>query len=113
MLTTCVFIFLVSPMINYISRNVTLLERDRRNVSMYCNATGRPVAQLSWIRVRDGKTVASGNTLLISPADRLHRGEYRCAADNGVGNAASKSAYLDVLCKLISILVKIHKSSYC
>ena len=109
MLTTCVFIFLVSPMINYISRNVTVLERDRSNVSMYCNAAGRPVAQLSWIRVRDGKTVASGNTLLVSAADRSYRGEYRCVADNGVGNAASKSAYLDVLCKLILILVKLTK----
>ena len=91
-------LFTVAPNIHG-PQNITVMEKERRNVTMYCNATGRPAAQLSWIRVRDGKTVASGNTLLISAADRSHRGEYRCVADNGVGNPVSKSAYLDVLCK--------------
>ncbi|KAL9964706.1 hypothetical protein ACROYT_G028382 [Oculina patagonica] len=86
-----------SPNIDYIPQNITVMEKEKRKVTLYCNATGRPTAQLSWIRVRDGKTVAPGNTLLISAADRSHRGEYRCVADNGVGNPASKSVYLDVL----------------
>lgn len=75
------------------------MEKERRNVTLYCNATGRPTAQLSWVRVRDGNTVAFGNTLMISAADRSHRGEYRCIADNGVGNPVSTSVYIDVLCK--------------
>lgn len=75
------------------------MEKERRNVTLYCNATGRPTAQLSWIRVRDGKTVASENILHIAAADRSRRGEYRCVADNGVGNPVSKSVYLDVHCK--------------
>ncbi|KAJ7371578.1 hypothetical protein OS493_024253 [Desmophyllum pertusum] len=85
-----------SPVFDNAPRNVTVLERERRNITMYCNATGRPTPQLSWIRVRDGKTVASGNTLLISAADRAHRGEYRCFAYNRVGNPVSKSVFLRV-----------------
>lgn len=88
-------------------RNFTVLEQERRNVTMYCNATGRPTVKLSWIRVRDGKTVASGNTLLISAADRSHRGKYRCVADNGVGDSVSKSAFLEVHCKLVLSLAEL------
>ena len=68
---------------------------------MFCNATGKPAVRLSWIRVQDGTTLAFGNTLLITAADRFDRGEYRCVADNGVGIAATKSANLDVQCKLL------------
>ncbi|XP_078352588.1 uncharacterized protein LOC144637397 isoform X1 [Oculina patagonica] len=85
-----------SPVIDNGPRNITVLEQERRNVTLYCNATGKPTAELSWIRVRDGKTVAFGNTLLISAVDRSHRGEYRCIADNGVRKPVSKSAFLDV-----------------
>ena len=76
------------------------MEKERKNVTLYCNATGKPAPRLSWIRERDGKIVASGNTLVILSADRSHRGEYRCVADNGVRSPVSKSAYLNVLCKL-------------
>jgi len=75
------------------------MEKDKRNVTLYCNATGRPTPQLSWVRVRDGNTVAFGNTHKIVTADRSHRGEYRCVANNGVGNPTSTSIYIDVLCK--------------
>lgn len=68
---------------------------------MFCNATGKPAVRLSWIRVKDGTALAFGNTLLITAADRFDRGEYRCVADNGVGIAATKSANLDVQCKLL------------
>lgn len=104
----CVYVllFLVSPIFDNVPRNFTVLEQERRNVTMYCNATGKPPVRLSWIRVRDSKTVASGNTLMISTADRSHRGEYRCVADNGVGNPVSKSAFLEVHCKLILFLAE-------
>ncbi|RMX54502.1 hypothetical protein pdam_00019992 [Pocillopora damicornis] len=78
-------------------QNITVMEKERKNVTLYCNATGKPAPRLSWIRERDGKIVASGNTLVILSADRSHRGEYRCVADNGVRSPVSKSAYLNVL----------------
>ena len=74
-------------------------------MTMFCNATGRPTAQLTWIRVKDGVRVAYGNLLTIRAADRSYRGEYRCEANNGVGQPASKSAYLDVLCKFVVALL--------
>lgn len=101
-----VFFFPVSPVFQSVPQNFTVLEQERRNVTMYCNATGQPTVKLSWVRVRDGKTVASGNILLISAADRSHRGKYRCVADNGVGNPLSKSAFLEVHCKFPSLNCK-------
>lgn len=89
-------------MFDKIPRNIIVLEEERRNVTLSCNATGRPTPRLSWLRVRDGITLASGNNLLITNADRSFRGEYRCVADNGVGNPVSVSAYLDVHCKCTS-----------
>ena len=94
--------FTDSPVIVFFPGNITVFESEKHNVTLFCNATGRPTASLSWIRVSDETTVASGNTLLIQTADRTDRGEYRCEANNGVGNAASKTAYLDVQCKCIS-----------
>ena len=96
-----VFPFTVSPNIIHGPQNVTVKETENRNVTLYCNATGRPAARLSWVRVKDEKTVASGNTLLITAAGRSDLGEYRCIAENGVGNPATKSAYVDVHCKFI------------
>lgn len=93
--------FAVSPNIAQGPQNFTVIETDRKNVTLFCNATGRPKPRVSWIRVRDGITVAFGNTLTIAPAGRSDRGEYRCVADNGVGQPVSKSAYLDVHCKCI------------
>lgn len=79
---------------------MTVNEAERKNVTLFCNATGRPAAAISWVRVKDGSTLASGNILTIQAADRSHRGRYRCVANNGVGHSASKSAYLDVHCML-------------
>ena len=62
--------------------------------------------KLSWIRVSDSKTVASGNTLSIPIADRTHRGRYKCVADNGVGNPVSKSTFLEVYCKLVAFFAE-------
>ena len=77
---------------------MTVNEAERKNVTLFCNATSRPAAVISWVRVKDGLTLASGNPLKIQAADRSHRGQYRCVANNGVGHTASKSAYLNVHC---------------
>ena len=93
--------FAVSPNVVHSPQNFTVMETEKKNVTFFCNATGRPKAGLSWVRVKDSVTLASGNTLTITAADRSDRGEYKCVADNGVGQPASKSAYLDVHCKWI------------
>ena len=77
---------------------MTVNEVERKNVTLFCNATSRPAAVIFWVRVKDSLTLALGNTLTIQAADRSHRGQYRCVANNGVGHTASKSAYLNVHC---------------
>lgn len=92
------FALSVSPTIVHSPQNMTVNEAERKNVTLFCNATSRPAAVISWVRVKDGLTLASGNPLTIQAADRSHRGQYRCVANNGVGHTASKSAYLNVHC---------------
>ena len=94
------FAFSVSPTIVHSPQNVTVDEAGRKDVTLFCNATSRPAAVISWVRVKDGSTLTSGNVLTIQAADRSHRGRYSCVANNGVGHSASKSAYLDVHCML-------------
>lgn len=60
------------------------MEKERKNVILYCNVIGKLVLWLFWIRERDGKIVVFGNILVILFVDRLYWGEYRCVVDNGV-----------------------------
>lgn len=60
------------------------MEKERKNVILYCNVIGKLVLWLFWIRERDGKIVVFGNILVILFVDRLYWGEYRCFVDNGV-----------------------------
>jgi len=48
--------------------------------------------------LKDGKTVADGDTLSFS-ANRSRSGKYWCLAENGLGQAINTSASLDVQCK--------------
>lgn len=65
-------------------------------VTFYCNATGNPAARYRWIK--DGKTVATGNTLNIK-TNRNHSGRYWCLAENGLDKTVNASAYLNVQCE--------------
>ena len=76
-------------------RDKTVLEAD--NVTFHCNANGNPVPKISWIK--DGKAVASGDTLSIINTKRNQSGKYWCLAENGLNMTANASADLDVQCK--------------
>ena len=76
-----------------------------KNVTLFCNATGKPAVTLSWIRAKDGQRVASDDTFLIVAVNRSHSGEYTCVAENGVGKPVSQSAFIDVHCKFIVYLM--------
>jgi len=85
-------------------------------VTLSCDAVGNPVPAISW--TRDGSPVdtddnprmrfsADNKQLTITNVRRTDSGEYRCVANNSLGNATSEVATLDVQGKT-SIFVDSH-----
>ena len=83
-------------------------------MTVYCNATGNPAPLLSWNK--DGFPIgnnsrisfSAGKKLLtITNLNRRDRGEYQCAAINGIGNDISTAATLNVQCKCIIFICTI------
>ncbi len=92
------------PEITGLPRNVAKTEGD--NVILSCNATGNPVPTISW--TINGSPVESDNSskfsfsadtkqLIITNVRRTDSGEYRCMANNSLGNTFN-AARLDVQC---------------
>ena len=92
------------PEITTHPKNVTTTEGG--NLSLSCNATGNPVPKISWNK--DGSPISSNSRISLSQDDkqltirnvnRTDSGEYRCVADNSLGNDTSNAAKLYVQCK--------------
>ena len=88
------FYFKVSPVIDTepVSKTVT----EGTMVKFFCNATGNPLPEITWIRNRE--TVGQGETISFETS-RDQSGEYWCLVENGMSPNASASANLDVQCK--------------
>ena len=79
------------------------------NATFSCNATGDPAPTISW--TKGGSLIntsgdsrisfgADNKTLTITNVSRADSGQYRCVANNSVGNeTTSDTATLDVQCK--------------
>ncbi|XP_078355113.1 protein sidekick-1-like isoform X16 [Oculina patagonica] len=78
---------------------------EGKNVTLSCNADGNPEPTISW--TRDGAPVDTSNTSRISFSDdkkqltitnvnRTDSGDYRCVANNSLGNDTSYVATLDI-----------------
>jgi len=78
-------------------QNETVTEGD--NVNLTCNPSGVPLPTVSWVKVSSGQRFNVWE-LVLRNISRSEAGEYRCEASNECGNA-SKSASIDVQCKLI------------
>ena len=94
------------PEITVQPRTETKTEGD--NVTLSCNADGNPVPTISW--TKNGSPVDTSynsrigfskdkKQLTIRNVNRTDSGEYRCVANNSVGNDTSKAAELNVKCK--------------
>ena len=88
------FFVSVAPSLITTPTDQTALESA--TATFYCNATGNPTPKITWIK--DGKTVAKGNTLSFE-TNRTHSGKYWCLAENGLNSTVNASANLDVQCK--------------
>ena len=76
-------------------------------MTLSCNAAGNPVPTISW--TKDGSRISNNFRISLSPdnkqltvtnVSRTDSGEYRCVANNSLGNDTSNAATIDIQCKL-------------
>lgn len=92
------------PIVTFYPLNAGTREGD--DVTLYCNADGNPVPTISWTRngfaINASDNYGSSNDnkqLNIRNVNRSDSGEYRCVANNTLGNGTSSAAILVVQCK--------------
>lgn len=93
-LTCCHLINLLEPpSITDISRNQkVIVGKDVTTLNLYCIAVGRPVPNVTWIKVSDDRIV----TFPLNISGEEDEGTYRCTADNGVGNSVTRDVSITV-----------------
>ena len=74
-------------------------------VTLSCNATGKPEPNITWTRVREngadsGSLQSKDGYLVMANISRSSSGTYRCTAFNGVGEAVNQTVMVIVRCKL-------------
>ena len=88
-----VWLFLDPPSITHIIHDRIVNETDV--VLLNCTGDGNPLPSIRWTRLPDNITVSK----VLNIIDKQDEGLYRCTAENGVGNAATKDVNITVLCK--------------
>ena len=83
--------------VSFTSTPVDQIVTEGEETTFHCTATGNPTPVITWLK--DGKTVASGETLTFT-AHRNYSGQYLCSAENGLGASINASADLEVQCKI-------------
>ena len=70
------------------------------NLTLYCNATGNPSPNITWIWEETGEVLSSSEELTFSAFNRSQTGNYKCLAWNGIGKSSTRTCRLDVPGKL-------------
>jgi len=82
-----------APKITHISGSQTLNKGDQ--VSLNCTADGNPAPNVTWTRLSDNSVV----TFPLTINGKQDEGNYRCTADNGVGNPVIRDTSITVHCE--------------
>jgi len=82
-----------APEITHISGNQTLNKGDR--VTLNCTADGNPAPNITWTRLSDNSVVAFPLTI----TGKQDEGDYRCTANNGIGNLVTRDISITVHCE--------------
>ena len=88
-----VWLFLDPPSITHIIHDRIVNETDV--VLLNCTGDGNPLPTINWTRLSDNITVSK----VLNIAGKQDEGLYRCSAENGIGNAATKDVNITVRCK--------------
>ena len=88
-------------------------DKDRRNITLWCNATGNPQPSITWKKLGSSSIVLSNEKkLFLSRADASDTGAYLCSAKNDLGTTVSEEVHLNVVCMYyISLLCRTFKQS--
>ena len=103
----------VRPTIQTYPQSTIVVENS--TVSLFCNATGKPVPVVTWTQVnKPGRSFPPSGTLTISRANANDTGDYNCTASNSAGSAMA-SATVTVKRKYASLklLYSIKYMHYC
>ena len=73
------------------------------NLDMFCHTTGKPTPYITWTRVLENGTnsdvLFNGSSWRIVNIKRNFTGQYRCTADNGIGDPVNHTFPVNVLCE--------------
>ena len=82
---------------------------EHSEVTLSCNATGKPEPNITWTRVWENGTDSEGlqskdGYLVMANIGRSSNGTYCCTAFNGVGGPVNQTVKVIVRCKLTPFL---------
>ena len=87
----------VPPRMMSYSYNQTVNEGS--NLTLFCNATGKPAPNITWTRVSEDEVLFVGNPWHIVNIIRTYSGTYRCIANNGVPSPVNSTISINILCE--------------
>lgn len=91
----------VAPLVNISDTILTIVEGS--NVTLSCNASGKPSPIITWTRVGDSKVFPQGSSITVlnisRPGTPDNIIQYQCTASNGVESPVEAIAKVTVHCK--------------
>ena len=95
------FCFVVAPSITISNKALIVVEGG--NISLTCNASGKPTPVVTWKRLGDLRGFPQGLSLTVMNVSRTGTPDnlirYQCTASNGVERPAKATANVTVHCK--------------